>query len=93
MCCLNVQLPDFNVVKPSAYSYDFALLGVITIVFGLIGLPPINGVLPQVSLADRLSDRLSDMMTVIAIVFFGLIGLPPINRVLPQVGLSDKLHV
>lgn len=52
-----MQLPEFNVVKPTAYNYDFALLGVITVVFGLIGLPPINGVLPQVGLSDRISDR------------------------------------
>lgn len=47
------QLPEFNVVKPSAYNYDFALLGVITIAFGLIGLPPINGVLPQAPMHTR----------------------------------------
>lgn len=47
------QLPEFNLVKPSAYNYDFALLGVITIVFGLIGLPPINGVLPQAPMHTR----------------------------------------
>jgi len=42
------QVPEFNLKKPSAYNYDLALLGAITIGFGLIGLPPINGVLPQV---------------------------------------------
>ena len=42
------QTPEFNLKKPSAYNYDFALLGVMTAAFGLIGLPPINGVLPQV---------------------------------------------
>ena len=43
------QAPEFNLRKPSAYNYDFALLGVITAAFGLLGLPPINGVLPQVN--------------------------------------------
>lgn len=42
-----MQAPEFNLKKPPAYNYDFALLGVITAAFGLIGLPPINGVLPQ----------------------------------------------
>ena len=42
------QVPEFNLEKPSAYNYDLALLGIITAAFGLIGLPPINGVLPQV---------------------------------------------
>lgn len=44
-----LQTEEFNLKKPSAYNYDFGLLGVITIAFGLIGLPPINGVLPQVT--------------------------------------------
>ncbi len=43
-----MQAPEFNLKKPPAYNYDFALLGVITAAFGLIGLPPVNGVLPQV---------------------------------------------
>lgn len=42
------QVEEFNLKKPSAYNYDLALLGGITAAFGLIGLPPINGVLPQV---------------------------------------------
>eukprot|EP00898_Chlorokybus_atmophyticus_P003913 jgi/Chlat1/4522/Chrsp29S00334 len=41
------QTPEFNLRKPSAYSYDLLLLAAITAVLGLVGLPPINGVLPQ----------------------------------------------
>ncbi|CAN1164838.1 Boron transporter 4 [Linum perenne] len=39
--------PEFNLKKPSAYHYDIFLLGVVTLVSGLLGLPPSNGVLPQ----------------------------------------------
>lgn len=42
------QQPEFRLAKPSAYHYDFFLLGVMTIACGLIGVPPVNGVLPQV---------------------------------------------
>lgn len=34
--------------KPATYAYDLALLGVMTLVAGVTGLPPVNGVLPQV---------------------------------------------
>jgi len=41
------QQEDFNLMKPSAYHYDFMLLGFMTALCGLIGIPPVNGVLPQ----------------------------------------------
>ncbi|GAY60060.1 hypothetical protein CUMW_199190 [Citrus unshiu] len=42
------QQKEFNLKKPSAYHYDTFLLGFMTLAFGLIGLPPSNGVLlPQ----------------------------------------------
>lgn len=41
------QQPEFNLRKPPAYNYDFMLLGLMTLVCGLLGLPPVNGVLPQ----------------------------------------------
>ncbi|KAJ4843480.1 Boron transporter 4 [Turnera subulata] len=41
------QQKDFNLKKPSAYHYDILILGVTTLICGLIGLPPANGVLPQ----------------------------------------------
>ncbi|KAF7814340.1 boron transporter 4-like [Senna tora] len=43
------QQKEFNLKKPSAYHYDLLLLGFMfqTLLCGLIGLPPSNGVLPQ----------------------------------------------
>ncbi|ESW09046.1 hypothetical protein PHAVU_009G095800 [Phaseolus vulgaris] len=41
------QQKKFNLQKPSAYHYDVFLLGVMTLVCGILGLPPSNGVLPQ----------------------------------------------
>ncbi|KAF5793206.1 putative bicarbonate transporter [Helianthus annuus] len=43
------QQKEFNLKNPSAYHYDILLLGfmVITLLCGLLGLPPSNGVLPQ----------------------------------------------
>ncbi|CAN0900289.1 Boron transporter 4, partial [Linum grandiflorum] len=41
------QQKEFNIKKPSAYHYDILVLGITTLICGLIGLPPCNGVLPQ----------------------------------------------
>ncbi|VVA95286.1 unnamed protein product [Arabis nemorensis] len=41
------QQKEFNLKNPSAYHYDILLLGFMTLVCGLLGLPPSNGVLPQ----------------------------------------------
>ncbi|XP_048133277.1 boron transporter 4-like isoform X1 [Rhodamnia argentea] len=41
------QQKEFNLKNPSAYHYDILILGVMTLLCGLIGLPPSNGVLPQ----------------------------------------------
>ncbi|KAL2932398.1 Boron transporter 4 [Bienertia sinuspersici] len=41
------QQKEFNLRKPSAYHYDILVLGFTTLLCGLIGLPPSNGVLPQ----------------------------------------------
>ncbi|KAK2378691.1 HCO3- transporter family [Trifolium repens] len=41
------QQKEFNLKKPSAYHYDIFLLGFMTLICGLFGLPPSNGVLPQ----------------------------------------------
>ncbi|KAK7402323.1 hypothetical protein VNO78_14502 [Psophocarpus tetragonolobus] len=41
------QQKEFNLRKPSAYHYDILLLGLTTLLCGLIGLPASNGVLPQ----------------------------------------------
>ncbi|GAV70550.1 HCO3_cotransp domain-containing protein, partial [Cephalotus follicularis] len=41
------QQKEFNLKNPSAYHYDILLLGFTTLICGLLGLPPSNGVLPQ----------------------------------------------
>ncbi|KAM7258388.1 hypothetical protein ACFE04_014129 [Oxalis oulophora] len=41
------QQKEFNLKNPSAYHYDIFLLGLMTLLCGLLGLPPSNGVLPQ----------------------------------------------
>ncbi|XP_020208958.1 probable boron transporter 7 [Cajanus cajan] len=41
------QQKEYNLQKPSAYHYDILLLGIMTLICGLLGLPPSNGVLPQ----------------------------------------------
>ena len=41
------QQPEFNLKKPSTYHYDMVLLALMTLVCGLIGIPPVNGVIPQ----------------------------------------------
>ncbi|KAJ6295490.1 hypothetical protein OIU78_023501 [Salix suchowensis] len=41
------QQKEFNLKNPSSYHYDVLLLGFMTLICGLLGLPPSNGVLPQ----------------------------------------------
>ncbi|CAA6665545.1 unnamed protein product [Spirodela intermedia] len=41
------QQKEFNLKKPSSYHYDLLLLGFLTLLCGLIGVPPANGVIPQ----------------------------------------------
>lgn len=41
------QQKEFNLQKPSSFHHDILLLGILTLVCGLLGLPPSNGVLPQ----------------------------------------------
>ncbi|KAK9842830.1 hypothetical protein WJX74_003059 [Apatococcus lobatus] len=54
---LLAQQTRFNLRKPPTYSWDLALLGLMTAMCGLLGLPPVNGVLPQAPLhAKRLSE-------------------------------------
>ncbi|KAJ9696747.1 hypothetical protein PVL29_008790 [Vitis rotundifolia] len=41
------QQKEFNLRKPPSFHYDLLLLGFLTIMCGLIGIPPSNGVIPQ----------------------------------------------
>ncbi|XVE63527.1 hypothetical protein DITRI_Ditri07aG0027300 [Diplodiscus trichospermus] len=41
------QQKEFNLKKPSAYHYDILVLEVMTLICGLLGISPSNGVLPQ----------------------------------------------
>ncbi|KAL3500390.1 hypothetical protein ACH5RR_039483 [Cinchona calisaya] len=47
------QQKEFNLKNPSAYHYDILLLGFMTLLCGLLGLPPSNGVLPQSPMHSR----------------------------------------
>ncbi|KAL8504160.1 hypothetical protein ACS0TY_022772 [Phlomoides rotata] len=47
------QPKEFNLKNPPAYHYDILLLGVMTLICGLLGLPPSNGVLPQSPMHTR----------------------------------------
>jgi hypothetical protein len=47
------QQKEFNVKRPSAYHYDLLLLALMTVLCGLLGLPPVNGVLPQAPLHTK----------------------------------------
>ncbi|KAL6578534.1 Boron transporter 4 [Orobanche minor] len=47
------QQKEFNLKNPSAYHWDIFLLGVMTLLCGLLGLPPSNGVLPQSPMHTR----------------------------------------
>ncbi|KIZ03052.1 Boron transporter, putative [Monoraphidium neglectum] len=47
------QQKEFNLRRPPAYHYDFLLLGLLTLLCGLLGLPPVNGVLPQAPMHTR----------------------------------------
>lgn len=41
------QQKEFNLRKPPAFHYDLLLLGFLTLLCGLLGIPPSNGVIPQ----------------------------------------------
>ncbi|KAL9255149.1 Boron transporter 1-like protein [Drosera capensis] len=41
------QQKEFNLRKPSSFHYDLLLLGFLTLICGLLGIPPSNGVIPQ----------------------------------------------
>ncbi|KAL1553042.1 Boron transporter 1 [Salvia divinorum] len=41
------QQSEFNLRKPPSFHYDLLLLGFLTLMCGLLGIPPSNGVIPQ----------------------------------------------
>ncbi|XP_009590550.1 boron transporter 1 isoform X2 [Nicotiana tomentosiformis] len=41
------QQKEFNLRKPPSFHYDLLLLGFLTLMCGLVGIPPSNGVIPQ----------------------------------------------
>ncbi|XP_059642457.1 probable boron transporter 7 [Cornus florida] len=47
------QQKEFNLKNPTSYHYDILLLGFMTLICGLLGLPPSNGVLPQSPMHTR----------------------------------------
>lgn len=57
------QRPEFNLRKPATYNYDLALLGLMTLACGLLGLPPVNGVLPQAPMHTSRLGTMRGLMT------------------------------
>lgn len=47
---LMAQRSEYKLTKPSSFHWDFALLGVTTVVSGVLGIPPPNGLIPQAPL-------------------------------------------
>ncbi|KAL0448179.1 UNVERIFIED_CONTAM: putative boron transporter 7, partial [Sesamum latifolium] len=52
------QQKEFNLTKPTAYHCDIFLLGVMTLICGLQGFPPSNGVFPQSLIHTRVLQSL-----------------------------------
>ena len=52
------QVPDFGLKKGSAYHWDFFVIGVMIVITGLLGVPPVNGLIPQAPLhTDSLCEK------------------------------------
>jgi hypothetical protein len=49
-----------GLVRPPAYAYDLLLLAALTLAAGLVGIPPVNGVLPQGPMHARALHRLRE---------------------------------
>ncbi len=43
------QRQAMNLRKPAAYNWDFVVVGLMVVVCGVLGIPPTNGLIPQVS--------------------------------------------
>ena len=50
---LIAQGSQFPLRKPAGFHYDFALLGVTTVLAGLLGVPAPNGLIPQAPIHTR----------------------------------------
>ncbi len=57
------QRPEDNLRKPAAYNYDLTLLAGMTLACGLLGLPPVNGVLPQAPIHTSRLGTMRGLMT------------------------------
>ena len=53
MSSLLSQSERFHLAKPPSYHYDYAVLGLILVLCGLLGVPPGNGLIPQAPLHVR----------------------------------------
>ena len=52
------QAPEFGLKKGPAYHWDFFMVGLQILVTGLLGIPPVNGLIPQAPLhTDSLCDK------------------------------------
>jgi len=52
------QAPEFGLKKGTAYHWDFFVVGLQILITGLLGIPPVNGLIPQAPLhTDSLCDK------------------------------------
>jgi len=52
------QVPEFGLKKGTSYHWDFFVVGVQILLTGLLGIPPVNGLIPQAPLhTDSLCDK------------------------------------
>eukprot|EP00892_Ulva_mutabilis_P000727 jgi/Ulvmu1/10655/UM066_0036.1 len=56
------QQKDFQLVRPPAYNWDLAVLGLLVGVSGLLGIPPPNGVIPQAPMHTKSLITLKQML-------------------------------
>ncbi|CAI0470047.1 unnamed protein product [Linum tenue] len=64
------QQKEFNLRKPSSYHYDLLLLGFLTLLCGLLGIPPANGVIPQSPMHTKSLATLKQQVIVIQKVLY-----------------------
>jgi boron transporter len=53
LAAILTQAPKFNLQKPTAYHWDFFVLGITFIPCAILGIPPGNGLIPQAPLHCR----------------------------------------